>query len=109
MAAIPETLVESELFGHVKGAFTNATANRVGRFEAAHGGTLFIDEIGDFPLHVQAKLLRVLETRTITPVGSNRAIPADVRVLAATSRPLAKMTESGAVRQDLYYRLNHIT
>lgn len=109
MAAIPESLVESELFGHVKGAFTSATANRIGRFEAAHGGTLFIDEIGDFPLHMQAKLLRVLETRTINPIGSNRVVPVDVRVVAATSRPLAKMCDSGAFREDLYFRLNVIS
>jgi DNA-binding NtrC family response regulator len=106
MAAIPETLVESELFGHLKGAFTGAAASRVGRFEAAHGGTIFIDEIGDFPLNLQAKLLRVLENRTITPVGGNRDRLVDVRVVAATSRNLAKMTSLGQFREDLYYRLN---
>lgn len=109
MAAIPETLVESELFGHVKGSFTSATTDRVGRFEAGHGGTLFIDEIGDFPLPVQAKLLRVLETRTINPVGSNSVVPVDVRVVAATSRPLAKMIPAGQFREDLFYRLNVIS
>jgi DNA-binding NtrC family response regulator len=108
MAAIPEALVESELFGHVKGAFTHAVTDRVGRFEAADGGTLFIDEIGDFPLAMQAKLLRVLETRTLSPVGSNRAVPVNVRVVAATSRPLLKMTQAGEFREDLYYRLNVI-
>jgi DNA-binding NtrC family response regulator len=109
MAAIPETLVESELFGHVRGAFTSAVASRIGRFEAAGGGTLFIDEVGDFPLPLQAKLLRVLENRTITPVGGEREIAVDVRVVAATSRPLAKMRQEGQFRQDLYYRLNVIS
>jgi DNA-binding NtrC family response regulator len=106
MAAIPETLVESELFGHVRGAFTGASASRVGRFEAANAGTIFIDEIGDFPLGLQAKLLRVLENRTITPVGSNDDKPIDVRVVAATSRNLPRMTATGQFREDLYYRLN---
>lgn len=108
MAAIPEALVESELFGHLKGAFTSALANRVGRFEAARGGTLFIDEIGDFPLAVQAKLLRVLETRKFHPVGGDREVLADVRIVAATSRPLQQMVQTGAFREDLYYRLNII-
>jgi DNA-binding NtrC family response regulator len=108
MAAIPEALVESELFGHVKGAFTHAVASRVGRFQAAHGGTLFIDEIGDFPAHVQAKLLRVLEARTISPVGGNQEVPVDVRIVAATSRPLDELVQAGAFRADLYYRLNVI-
>jgi DNA-binding NtrC family response regulator len=109
IAAIPESLVESELFGHVKGAFTNAIASRIGRFEAAHGGTLFIDEIGDFPLHLQPKLLRVLEGRTITPVGGSLEQSVDVRVVAATSRPLVKMKSEGQFREDLYYRLNVIS
>lgn len=108
MAAIPEGLIESELFGHVKGAFTHAVAGRIGRFEAARGGTLFIDEIGDFPAHVQAKLLRVLEGRTIAPVGSNQDVPVDVRIVAATSRPLEELVQAGAFRADLYYRLNVI-
>jgi len=106
IAELPETLAESELFGHVKGAFTNAISNHVGRFEAAHGGTLFIDEIGDISRPVQSKLLRVLETRTITPVGSDRSAAVDVRVIAATSRPLYEMVKSGEFREDLYYRLN---
>ncbi|HEX4130956.1 MAG TPA: sigma-54 dependent transcriptional regulator [Pirellulales bacterium] len=109
MAAIPETLVESELFGHVKGAFTSASQNRVGRFEAAHNGTIFIDEIGDFPLSLQAKLLRVLENHTVTPVGSNHERTVDVRVVAATSRNLHRMMTAGQFREDLFYRLNVVT
>jgi two-component system, NtrC family, response regulator HydG len=108
MAAIPDTLVESELFGHVRGAFTGADSARTGRFEAAHGGTLFVDEIGDFPLQLQAKLLRSLETRSVTPVGSGVEKSVDVRVVAATSRPLARMKDQGLFREDLYYRLNVI-
>ena len=108
MAAIPEALVESELFGHIKGAFTNAVANRIGRFQAASGGTLFIDEVGDFPLSMQAKLLRVLETRRVTPVGGDEEIPVDVRIVAATSRPVADMVQAREFREDLYYRLNVI-
>lgn len=109
IAAIPDALVESELFGHVKGAFTNAIASRVGRFESAHCGTLFIDEIGDLPLNLQAKLLRVLESRVITPVGGNLDQAIDVRVVAATSRPLIKMKNEGQFREDLFYRLNVIS
>lgn len=109
MAAIPETLVESELFGHVRGAFTGANTDRVGRFQAADGGTLFIDEIGDFPLESQAKLLRALESLSVTPVGSCRDRTVDVRVVAATSRDLRKMLREGTFREDLYYRLNVIT
>jgi DNA-binding NtrC family response regulator len=106
MAAIPETLVESELFGHVKGAFTGAGGNRTGRLEAADGGTIFIDEIGDLELTSQAKLLRVLEDRQITPIGTNQRKRVDVRVIAATSRQLEKMVAEGRFREDLYYRLN---
>lgn len=109
MAAIPDALVESELFGHVRGAFTTAVANRIGRFEEANGGTLFIDEIGDFPLALQAKLLRVLETLRITPVGGNQDIPVDVRIVAATSRPLPTLVREGSFRSDLFYRLNVIS
>ena len=105
-AAVPATLVESELFGHVRGAFTGATDRRMGRFEQADGGTLFIDEIGDFELGLQAKLLRVLETLTVTPVGGHEDRKVDVRVLTATSRDLRKMVEAGTFREDLYYRLN---
>jgi len=106
MTAVPEALVESELFGHVKGSFTGAMANRIGRFQAAGGGTLFIDEIGDLPRPSQAKLLRVLENRVITPVGGNQERKIDVRVVAATNRPLEKMVNDGDFRDDLYYRLN---
>jgi two-component system, NtrC family, response regulator HydG len=106
MAAVPSQLVESELFGHVKGAFTGATDSRVGRFESAGRGTIFIDEIGDFALESQAKLLRVLENRTVTPIGSNDDRTVDVRVVAATSRDLNAMVRDGEFREDLYYRLN---
>jgi DNA-binding NtrC family response regulator len=105
-AAVPATLVESELFGHVRGAFTGATDRRMGRFEQADGGTLFIDEIGDFELGLQAKLLRVLETFMVTPVGGHEDRKVNVRVLAATSRDIRKMVEQGSFREDLYYRLN---
>jgi DNA-binding NtrC family response regulator len=107
-AAVPATLVESELFGHVRGAFTGATDKRMGRFEQADAGTLFIDEIGDFELGLQAKLLRVLETMTLTPVGGHEDRKVNVRVLAATSRDLRKMVHDGTFREDLYYRLNVI-
>jgi DNA-binding NtrC family response regulator len=106
MAAIPDTLVESELFGHVRGAFTGASVDRLGRFEAANRGTIFIDEIGDFPMASQAKLLRVLENRTVARVGSNQDQAIDVRVVAATSRNLAQMVANGEFREDLFYRLN---
>lgn len=105
-AAVPATLVESELFGHVRGAFTGATDRRMGRFEQADGGTLFIDEIGDFELGLQAKLLRVLETLTLTPVGGHEDRKVNVRVLAATSRDIRSMVEKGTFREDLFYRLN---
>lgn len=105
-AAVPATLVESELFGHVRGAFTGATDRRIGRFEQADGGSLFIDEIGDFELGLQAKLLRVLETLTLTPVGGHEDRKVDVRVIAATSRDIRKMVEQGTFREDLFYRLN---
>jgi two-component system NtrC family response regulator len=108
-AALPETLIESELFGHEKGAFTGAQSARQGRFEAAHGGSLFLDEIGDLPLHVQVKLLRVLQERQIERLGSNRAIPVDVRLLAATHRDLEALVRGGRFRDDLYYRINVVT
>jgi len=105
-AAIPDSLIESELFGHEKGAFTNAVARRIGRFEQAHGGTLFLDEIGDLPAQTQVKLLRVLQEKKISRVGGNEALPIDVRVISATHRDLGEMIKSGAFREDLLYRLN---
>ena len=108
-AAMPESLVESELFGYEKGAFTGAIATRIGRFEAADGGTLFIDEIGDCALPLQAKLLRILENRVVTPLGGHREIKVDTRVVVATSRDLPTMVAHGQFREDLYYRLNIIT
>jgi DNA-binding NtrC family response regulator len=107
-AAIPDDLLESELFGHGKGAFTGAQSDRRGRVEEAHGGTLFLDEVGDMPLPMQAKLLRVLQERQVTPLGTNRIVTVDVRVVAATHRDLASMVEAGTFRQDLLFRLNVI-
>jgi Nif-specific regulatory protein len=105
-AAIPEGLLESELFGHVKGAFTSAVSSRHGRFELANGGTIFLDEIGELPLGLQAKLLRVIQERTFEKVGSDATITVDVRILAATNRDIEKQVEDGEFRSDLYYRLN---
>jgi Nif-specific regulatory protein len=105
-AAIPEGLLESELFGHVKGAFTNAIANRQGRFEMADGGTIFLDEIADIPLALQAKLLRVIQERTFEKVGSDLSITVNVRILAATNKDIETLVEKGEFRNDLYYRLN---
>ena len=104
-AAISRELVESELFGHEKGAFTGADARRIGRFESADGGTIFLDEIGDMPLETQAKVLRVLQERSLERVGGTRAIPVDVRILAATHRDLEKDVREGRFREDLYFRL----
>ena len=105
-AAIPPSLIASELFGHEKGAFTGATQRRLGRFESANGGTIFLDEVGDLPPEIQIALLRVLQEREIERVGSNRAIPVDVRVLAATHRDLDTLVADGKFRQDLLYRLS---
>jgi len=108
-AALSENILESELFGHVKGAFTDASADRIGKFEYAHGGTLFLDEVGDMPLATQIKLLRVLENGEITRVGSNDPIKVNVRILSATNRNLEDSIETGAFRSDLYHRLKVVT
>jgi DNA-binding NtrC family response regulator len=108
LSAFSESLFESELFGHKKGAFTGAEEDREGKFIMAHGGSLFLDEIGNIPLHLQSKLLTVLQTRTITPVGSNRSIPLDIRLICATNQPIDRMVVSGTFREDLFYRINTI-
>jgi anaerobic nitric oxide reductase transcription regulator len=105
-AALPETLVESELFGHVKGAFSGAASERAGRVESADGGTLFLDEIGELPLTVQAKLLRTLQNGEIQRLGADKPIKVDVRIVAATNRDLAEMVKRGDFRADLYHRLS---
>lgn len=107
--AVSENLVESELFGHVKGAYTDAVSDRVGAFEYANGGTLFLDEVGDMPMSTQIKLLRVLEENKITRVGDNKPIKVNVRVLSATNRPLEQLVEQGLFRNDLFYRLKVVT
>ena len=104
--AIPANLVESELFGHEKGAFTGAFERKIGRFQEADGGTLFLDEIGEMPLEAQVKLLRVLQSGEIQPIGARHAREVDVRVIAATNKPLIDEVEAGRFREDLYYRLN---
>ena len=107
-AAIPEDLIESELFGHVRGAFTGAVADRRGRFELADGGTIFLDEIGDMSLKTQAKVLRVLQEQTMEPVGGTASVRVDARVLAATNKDLQTEIRGGRFREDLYFRLNVI-
>ena len=108
MGAITETLFESELFGHVKGAFTDARENRQGKFEVAHMGTLFLDEIGNLSFHLQAKLLAAIENRQITRIGSNQLIPVDIRLICATNKNLENMVKEGLFREDLLYRINTI-
>jgi two-component system, NtrC family, response regulator HydG len=105
-AAIPENLIESELFGHEKGAFTGANERKIGKFQYANGGTLFLDEIGDVSQAMQVKLLRVLQEKTFTPIGGNREVTVDVRVIAASHKPFEKMIKEGTFREDLFYRLN---
>ena len=107
--AIPETLLESELFGHAKGSFTGALKSYFGLFQSAHHGTLFLDEIGDMPMHLQVKLLRVLQERQVRPVGSTTPVPVDVRIISATHRNLEEAVESKQFRQDLFYRLNVVS
>jgi DNA-binding NtrC family response regulator len=108
LGAVAENLFDSELFGHVKGAFTDARGDRVGRLQAADGGTLFLDEVGNLPLHLQPKLLTALEQRQIVPVGANKPVPIDVRVIAATNLPPERLADEGLFRQDLLFRLNTV-
>src|SRR4029077_8239003 len=105
-AAIPENLLESQLFGHVRGAFTGAVTSQEGLFSRARGGTIFLDEIGDMPFGLQSKLLRAIETKEVLPVGSTQTIKVDIRIIAASNRNLREMVDQGTFREDLYYRLN---
>jgi transcriptional regulator with GAF, ATPase, and Fis domain len=107
-AALAESILESELFGHVKGAFTGAISDRKGRFEEAHGGTIFLDEIGDLPLSIQVKLLRFLQEKEIARVGDNKHIKIDARIISATHKNLNKLIADGQFREDVFYRLNVI-
>jgi transcriptional regulator with PAS, ATPase and Fis domain len=106
--AIPETLFESELFGHVKGAFTDAHTDHEGRFEQANGGTLFLDEVGNLPLHLQAKLLRAIQSRSIVRVGGTQPVAVDIRLICATNMNLEQLVAEGHFREDLYYRINTV-
>jgi len=106
--AIPHELMESEFFGHIKGSFTGASRDREGMFQAANGGTLFLDEVADLPLHMQVKLLRAIQEKTVRPVGATREVPANVRILSATHKNLAELVTTGDFRQDLFYRINVI-
>jgi DNA-binding NtrC family response regulator len=108
LGAVAESVIDSELFGHVKGAFTDARADRIGRLQAADGGTLFLDEIGNLPLHLQPKLLTALEQRKVTPVGANKPVPVDIRVIAATNLSAGQIADEGRFRQDLLFRLNTV-
>jgi transcriptional regulator with PAS, ATPase and Fis domain len=108
MGALTETLFESELFGHKKGSFTDAKEDRAGRFEVANGGTLFLDEIGNIPVLLQAKLLSILQNRSVTRLGTNKPVEIDVRLISATNMPVAEMIETGRFRQDLLYRINTV-
>jgi len=103
---VSETLFESQFYGHVRGAFTGATTDTLGAVRSAHGGTLLLDEVGELPLHLQPKLLRLLQEREVTPVGASRPMPVDIRFVAATNRSLARCVAEGAFRADLYHRLN---
>ena len=108
VGSLPESLFESELFGHVRGAFTDAKADRAGKFEVASGGTLFLDEIGNIPLHLQTKLLTAIQTKSITRVGSNVPVPVDIRLICATNRDISRMVADGQFREDLFFRINTI-
>ena len=107
VGSLPESLFESELFGHVRGAFTDAKADRAGKFEVASGGTLFLDEIGNIPLHLQTKLLTAIQTKSVTRVGSN-PVPVDIRLICATNRDISRMVADGQFREDLFFRINTI-